>query len=175
MSPNSTRLVENEVDGMSGNITYICKNGVTSTLSSTCAPTACTKVEEATWTGSDGSICYHDEISGFWESGEVYNKSSDNDIFKEVGAISYQCNNGVMESVSSVCEDSNEVLPCVSAEIELPPASEATEVPPSDGFGGGVTLDVCEETHGSAYRKVNNACCTVDDSNGELARCYAIP
>lgn len=177
MSPGSQRLIDNEVAGMEGNITYSCANGSISATSSKCKPKSCEGIPAESWTGNDGSTCNHTNVTGFWEDGETVNKESDNDPFTSSGVAAYVCENGNMNRTSTICELPPDVLPCVSHEIYLPPEDDT---PPT--VGGGTPpideppyIDICEDAFGSNYMNINGGCCRRNDGGRSLGICYKLP
>ena len=172
MPPNSTRLIDNEQDGMSGNITYTCSNGSVSATSSTCKPKSCDSIAPNSWTGTDGSYCEHDKVTGYWDDGESVLKDSELDLFFSNGYASYVCEGGNMTLKASICLKSlAEEMPCISHEIELPPEVVPDPVDPMNP----PTVDICEETYGSDYFKLGQACCTSGGFDGGVKQCYQIP
>lgn len=176
MPPNSTRLIDNEQSGMSGNITYTCSNGEVSATSSTCKPKSCESISAYSWTGSDGSFCQHEAVSGFWGHDESVIKESELDLFFSIGKASYTCDGGEMRLNSSVCGKANSTIPCISHEIELPPEVEPQPDPdPNDPFNP-PKFDACEESFGLGYVNVNGSCCNYARWGSEGGfLCYQIP
>lgn len=103
IAPGSNIVINNNVAGMSGSVTYRCNNGNFTSLSEPCEPLGCSNVANATWSGN-GKTCSHDAVSGKWSHGNNITLSSETSILVASGQRSYTCNYGSMSLAGESCD-----------------------------------------------------------------------
>jgi hypothetical protein len=110
ISPNTNYVIDNEIDGVIGAISYFCSHGDISTSNEYCEPKDCTDISANEW--GDSNECSH-EYKGYSTQLGLRTPHGDSITIKSEGAIAmvgetvgeatYMCQYGEFESGAQSC------------------------------------------------------------------------
>jgi hypothetical protein len=152
IAPGTSLLINNEVSGMDGNVSYTCSsNGAVVNNSEQCNPKGCVNLPAGTW-AQGGTVCEHPQLVGSYLHGQKISQQV-GDIFSvSQGSVSYVCKYGFfeIEGGTSLCRAS-------------PPADNVC-------YGIGSTADPSACLSGGVIYP-GGLCCLVTANGNE---CYAV-
>jgi hypothetical protein len=111
IAPGTSLLINNEVSGMDGNVSYTCSsNGVVVNNSEQCNPKGCVNLPAGTWT-QGGKTCAHPQLTGSYLHGQEISQQVGDMFSATKGSISYVCKYGAFEvkSGTALCEEESQV------------------------------------------------------------------
>tara|TARA_B100000809_G_scaffold265103_1_gene322894 strand:+ start:689 stop:2224 length:1536 start_codon:yes stop_codon:yes gene_type:complete len=127
IAPNTKYVIDNEIDGMVGAISYLCSHGDISTSNEYCEPKDCTDIGAATW--GDSNECSHEykgyntQLDGRTPHGDSITINSERTIVIDgevTGETTYMCQYGEFETGDQYCSEVNIASSSVCENIGSP-------------------------------------------------------
>lgn len=94
IAPGATLLINNEVAGLGGTVSYSCVNGDLATTSTVCGPSDCGSLPGSSWTVG-GQTCSHSSVPGNFVHGQTITQRVGGLFSDKTGEVSYKCEYGV--------------------------------------------------------------------------------